>query len=199
MKLFGLTGGIGMGKSTSSDLLKQAGVAVIDTDVIARQVVEPGQTALIEVVELFGRKILDEQGHLNRAELAREVFEDSQARSRLEAILHPRIREVWLREVEGWRLKGHPSGVVVIPLLFETNAGHLFEKTICVACTGASQAKRLQARGWSADQVEKRNRAQMPVETKMDMASYVVWTESNLEVHRDQLRRIFEREQVPFP
>src|SRR5688500_1972826 len=124
MKLFGITGGIGMGKSTSARLLVERGVRVIDTDVLAHQLVEPGQPALNEIKTQFGADMIAADGRLLRAELARKVFTDPSALKQLEAILHPRIRELWKRETEMWRSEGRKQGAVIIPLLFETEAQH---------------------------------------------------------------------------
>src|SRR5271154_2260926 len=103
MQLFGVTGGVGMGKSTAGEFLRQQGVSVSDTDVIARQLVEPGQPALEEIVGRFGPSVLSAGGRLNRKELARHVFSDEIARAALEAILHPRIRATWEGDVKSWR------------------------------------------------------------------------------------------------
>jgi len=105
MKVFGLTGGIGMGKSTSAHLLRSRGIPVIDTDDLARQIVEPGQASLAEVVAEFGPGILAADGGLRRKELARLVFADPAARVRLEKILHPRIHELWHAQIETWNQK----------------------------------------------------------------------------------------------
>ncbi len=190
MKLFGLTGGIGMGKSTAAELLRPQ-VAVVDTDDLARQVVEPGQPALAEVRARFGPEILASNGRLRRDELARRVFADEAARLQLEAILHPRIRARWQAQVETWRAEGKSMGVVVIPLLFETRAEAFFDATICLACTAATQHQRLRARGWTAEQIGQRIQAQWPVEKKMALADFVVWTEGSVAVHAQQLGRIF--------
>jgi dephospho-CoA kinase len=191
MKLFGLTGGIGMGKSTASELLTQRGLPVVDTDAIAHQIVEPGEPALAEIERVFGKEIIERtSGRLRRDELARIVFRNDEARCQLEAILHPRIRKIWLSRVEGWRAEGQGIGIVVIPLLFETNAAAQFDATICIACSDATQAARLRVRGWSAEQIEQRIKAQWPIEKKMLLADFVVWTEASLEVHAEQLQRI---------
>jgi dephospho-CoA kinase len=190
MKLYGLTGGIGMGKSTTDKFLRERGVTVVDTDEIARQVVEPGQPALAEITALFGPDIVSDDGRLRRDVLARRVFSDASALSRLEAILHPRIRAIWRAQVDEWRAQGLPRAVVVIPLLFETNAQVEFDKIICVACTAGSQRRRLAARGWSSQQVEQRIHAQWPVEKKMELSHYVIWTEAGIDVHAAQLDRI---------
>lgn len=189
MKVFGLTGGIGMGKSAAAKLLAERGVAVVDTDLIARQVVEPGQPALRELTVEFGQGILGPDARLLREKLAEIVFADAEARRKLEGILHPRIRAAWLHQVDLHRSQGARFVVVVIPLLFETNAAAHFDATICVACSAKTQEERLRCRGWTLDQIDQRRRAQWPVEQKMNASDYVVWTEGSLEIHSEQLRR----------
>jgi dephospho-CoA kinase len=182
-----------MGKSTSAQLLRVRGVQVVDTDDLARQIVEPGQAALAEVLASFGPQIVGPGGQLRRNELAHLVFADPAARRCLEDILHPRIRVLWRRQVEAWRAQGRPLGVVVIPLLFETKAEAELDATICVACSAATQQQRLRSRGWPLDQIEQRIQAQWPVETKIARADYLVWTEADLDVHSAQIERILQR------
>jgi dephospho-CoA kinase len=190
MKTYGLTGGVGMGKSTSGRLLAERGVAVVDTDVIARQLVEPGQPALSEIQNTFGPGMLDAEGRLRRDELARLVFRDAGARRHLEGILHPRIRAVWKEQLDEWRAGGRNQAVVIIPLLYETDAAAHFDAVICVACTAATQHERLLARGWTPEQIGQRLNAQWPAEKKLALAGRVVWTEPGLDVHAAQLARI---------
>jgi len=190
MKLLGLTGGVGMGKSTAGDLLRRQGVAVIDTDTLARELVEPGQPALAEIVEKFGPPVLLPDGRLDRERLARRVFSDSAARGELEAILHPRIRAAWNRKAQNWRDAGLTCGVVIIPLLFETQSAALFNATICVACSAATQARRLRERGWDSTQIQQRLAAQWPAARKIALSDYVVWTDTTLEAHAAQLQRV---------
>jgi len=182
-----------MGKSTAAQLFRARGVPVVDTDELARQVVEPGQPALAEVLAAFGPQLAGPDGQLRRVELARHVFADPAARQRLENILHPRIRALWRAQVETWRVEGHPLAVVVIPLLFETGAEAELDTTICVACSAATQQQRLQARGWPPEQIEQRLEAQWPVERKMTAAHYVVWTEAGLTAQAAQIERILSR------
>ena len=182
-----------MGKSTSAQLFRALGVPVVDTDDLARQIVEPGQPALAEVLEVFGPQFAGPDGQLRRDELARCVFADPAARRRLENILHPRIRVLWRAQVEIWRAEGHPLAVVVIPLLFETKAEAELDATICVACSAATQQQRLWARGWPPEQIEQRLQAQWPVETKIARADYVIWTEADLDVHAAQIERVLRR------
>jgi dephospho-CoA kinase len=209
-RIFGITGGVGMGKSTVGELLTRCGVAVIDTDSIARQIVEPGQPALAQIVQRFGGSILHTDGTLNREELARRIFTDPQARADLEAILHPRIHAIWKTAVERWRAAGtdvrndlHPRlakdcapemcGAVIIPLLFETSSGPLFDATICVVCSFPTQTKRLSDRGWTAAQIQQRIDAQWPIERKIAQSDYVVWTDTTLEAVAAQVDKILKR------
>jgi dephospho-CoA kinase len=189
MKLYGLTGGIGMGKSAAAEFLRQEGVAVSDTDDIAREVVAPGQEALAAITKRFGAKALDAAGRLDRKFLAEQVFSDATARQWLEALLHPLIRERWQAEAARWKEESWAAGVVVIPLLFETEAEKNFDKVICVACGVGAQSARLHERGWTAQQMRGRLSAQWPIERKMERSDYVVWNESSLTVLQEQLRR----------
>ena len=191
MTLFGLTGGVGMGKSTAGELLQRRGVAVIDTDVIAREIVEPGQPALVEIVDCFGPKLLRQDGRLNREEMARIAFADCKAMERLEAILHPRIRSEWRARVEQWNAEGQRIAVVIIPLLFETDAAGLFDATVCLACSAQTQFQRLSTRAWNPEQIRLRLAAQWTLERKINCSTYVVWTDTTLEAHAAQLERIF--------
>lgn len=190
MKLFGLTGGIGMGKSTSGRLLSERGIPVIDTDILARQLVEPGQPALEEIRNAFGQEVIDASGRLRRDELARKVFSDKAALQMLENILHPRIRRLWQADAKSWREHGQKFGVITIPLLFETSTAPEFDAVICVACSAETQARRLRERGWSEGQIEQRLASQWPVEKKIAQSDFVIWTDTTLEAHAAQLERI---------
>lgn len=190
MLLFGVTGGVGMGKSTTAGILARQGVAVADTDELARELVAPGEPALVEIVAAFGPEVLAADGSLDRGELARLVFADAAARRRLEAILHPRIRAAWLARAAAWRAEGRAAGAVIIPLLYETGAERELGPVICTACTGATQHARLRARGWDEAQVAGRLAAQWPAADKLARADFVVWSEGALETHAAQVARI---------
>jgi dephospho-CoA kinase len=180
-----------MGKSAAHRLLTERGISAVDTDELARDLVEPGQPALEEIRAAFGAAILDNEGRLRRGELARVVFQDAARRKQLEEILHPRIRALWQKQIEIRRAEGRLQAVVVIPLLFETEASPLFDSIVCVACSGATQRQRLQARGWSARQIQQRIKSQWPVEKKMELANSVIWTEGPMTMHAAQLERVF--------
>ncbi|HZL79823.1 MAG TPA: dephospho-CoA kinase [Candidatus Limnocylindrales bacterium] len=193
MKTCGLTGGAGMGKSTAAGFFLQHGARIIDTDDLARQLVEPGQPALAEIKKQFGSNLLAGNGELKRDELARLVFSDPAARKKLEDILHPRIRERWLAQIKIWRKENCAPAIVVIPLLFETQAESHFDKIICVACSTASQHERLLARGWTPEEIQQRIAAQWPVAQKISRSDFMVWTEGVPEIHAQQVGRILAK------
>jgi dephospho-CoA kinase len=190
MKVCGLTGGVGMGKSTASRFFRERGAQIVDTDELARRLVQPGQPALAAIQSAFSQRVISLTGELNRAELAQIVFADADARKKLEAILHPLIREQWFAQIEAWRGENYPLAVVVIPLLFETRAESHFDKIICAACSTVAQRERLLARGWTPEQIEQRIAAQMPVEKKIARADFVIWTDGALDAHARQIERI---------
>jgi dephospho-CoA kinase len=193
MKLCGLTGGVGMGKSTTTAFFSQHGARVVDTDNIAHELVQPGQPALAEIKIEFGDSVISSSGELKRTELAQIIFADTAARKKLEAILHPRIRERWQSQVEQWQKENCPLAIVVIPLLFETAAESHFEKIICVASSPGAQRERLAARGWTPEQSRQRIAAQLPIESKMARAHFVLWTEGKLDAHAQQVARVLSR------
>jgi dephospho-CoA kinase len=193
MRLLGLTGGVGMGKSTAAGFFRARGIQIVDTDQLARELVAPGQPAYREIRTAFGDNIISPDGQLRRDELANIVFGDLDARKKLEEILHPEIRERWLAQAETWRSENCPLAVVVIPLLYETHAASHFDKVICVACSETSRHERLQGRGWTQPQVEARIAAQMPVTEKIARADFVIWSEGALENHSHQVDRILDR------
>ena len=175
-----------MGKSTAAELLAKRGAKVSDSDVLARELVEPGQAALAEIVEAFARGVLREDGSLDRAKVGEMVFGDLAAREKLEAILHPRIREAWQARLDDWAAAGERLAVAVIPLLFETQAEASFERIVCVACSPEVQRERLQSRGWSDGEIELRLAAQMEIDEKMKRSDHVVWTDGPIEAQAAQ-------------
>ena len=143
MLVVGLTGGIGSGKTVVSNGFAAHGVPVIDTDLIARELVEPGQAALAEIAAEFGADCLDEAGRLRRAVLRERVFADPVARQRLEALLHPRIRALAQQRIAA---QTAPYGLLVIPLLAETGMSDLVDRVLVVDAPEAEQIRRVMAR-----------------------------------------------------
>jgi dephospho-CoA kinase len=189
----GITGGIGAGKSETADHLSRLGIPVLDTDVVARELVVPGQPALAEITAAFGVGIVDSQGQLDRAELARRVFDDSSARQRLEAILHPRIYAVWTIWIRETALAGHALGAVVIPLLYEKGYGSHFQAILALGCTPQTQRQRLHRRQWSDRVIDHRLAAQWPMSEKLHRADYCLWSEGQREVLHQQIAAVLQR------
>ena len=189
-RVIGITGGVGMGKSTAAKLLREQGVPVVDSDDLARKVVAVGEPALAEIADTFGVEFLDAKCKLDRGKMAAHIFGNDAERKKLEAIIHPRVRERWLAQMEMWRADDVPLGVVVIPLLFEVGAEAEFDFIICVACTGNTQRERLRGRGWDDAQIAGRIAAQMEVTKKIERADQVLWTEGDVSLLREQLQSI---------
>ncbi len=173
MKRIGLTGGIGSGKSAVASLLKEHGAIVIDADAIARELVEPGEPALVALVAEFGPRILTADGTLSRGELAKLAFSDPVATKRLNAIMHPLIRAESAR-----RIQSAPSSSVVVydmPLLVETNQRDLVDVVVVVDIPQSLQVERsVTMRGLDRDDVERRMAVQVSREERLAAADYVI-------------------------
>jgi dephospho-CoA kinase len=167
-----LTGGIASGKTTVANLFAALGVPVIDTDVIARQVVEPGQSALAEVVAAFGPEVLDADGRIDRRRLRERIFADPAARQRLEAILHPAIRAEMERQS---REAGGAYQVLVIPLLTEGRRRDHVDRVLLVDVPEELQVQRLMMRdGVTHEQAQASLNAQASRAERLAMADDVV-------------------------
>ena len=189
-RVLGLTGGVGMGKSTAARLLKKVGLPVVDSDDLAREAVHPGTEGLAEIADEFGEGFLKADGSLDRDKMASKVFQDEAARKRLEAIIHPRVRTVWEKQIDQWREQKRPVGVVVIPLLFEVDLQDSFDAVLCVACTANTQRARLRERNWNDAQITARIAAQMDIAQKMDLADHILWNEGAPELLMDQMKEV---------
>ncbi len=172
MLRIGLTGGIASGKSTVADLFAERGATVLDTDVIAREVVEPGRPALGALVNALSGGILDAQGRLDRAELRRRLFEDPATRRDIEAILHPAI----LAELERQARQARgPYQVFVIPLLVENRLEKIVDRVLVVDCPEEEQLRRLAARdGESRESALRMLAAQATREQRLAWADDVI-------------------------
>lgn len=168
----GLTGGIASGKSLAADAFAELGVPIIDTDVIAREVVAPGQPALLDIAERFGPAVLQPDGTLDRAALRRKVFEHDTERAALEALLHPRIRAVALAEAASC---DYPYLILVVPLLFETGFDELVDRTLVVDTSSATQTRRLLERdGGSEEEAGQIIASQMNSEARLAAADDIL-------------------------
>lgn len=185
-----LTGGIASGKSTIADMFAELGVAVIDTDTIAREVVQPGQPALDEIRERFGEQAIDAAGNLDRAAMRKRVFADENARLDLEAILHPRIG------AETQRLAAAAPGpyqLIVVPLLVGSQLLHFVDRVLVVDCDEDTQIQRLLAR--DAETVAQARRileAQASRAARLAIADDVIHNNKSLDESREQVMTLDE-------
>ncbi len=194
MKLIGLTGGIGSGKTTVANVLARHGGAIVDADVAAREVVSPGMPALAEILEAFGPEVITPEGTLDRPALAAIVFKDEAARRRLNAIVHPRVRERMFQQLEALRAQTQPPrfAVLVVPLLFESGHDWGVDTIWLVAVPEDVQLSRLMRRdGLGAEEAMARIRAQMPLSEKLRLADRVIEnTGDPSEVEKEVVRHL---------
>jgi len=187
----GLTGGIASGKSTAAKFFGALGVPIIDTDQLARDVVEPGQPPLERLVERFGTSILTEDGHLDRPALRAIVFSDPKARADLEALTHPAIGAA--AEARS-AAAGGIYQILVIPLLVEKNLGSQLDRVLVVDCDEALQIRRVQARdGTTVEQAQAILNAQVSRATRLKAAHDVLRNEGDLAAVRDQVSALHAR------
>jgi len=192
MIIIGLTGGIGSGKSSVTEMFKDEGAYVIDFDYLARVVVEPDKPAWKDIIDYFGPEILSPDRTLNRSILAEIVFSDTKSRKVLEGFTHPRIfeeRDTLIKDIK----KKDPNAVVIIdvPLLFELSLKKKFDKVVLVYVSRDVQIKRAIKRGvLTKEKVEKRLKAQIPIEEKKLLSDYIINNEGSLKDTRDQVRKV---------
>ena len=191
MRIFGLTGNIGSGKSTVAAMLREEGIPVLDADRISRVVTAPGGRTYDAVVQAFGRGILRDDGSIDRKRLGEIVFSDPRSRDRLERITHPAILEVMKEAIAGIEREGHRAAVVEATLIHESGRKGLFEAVISVTCERETALSRLAARdGMSRGQAEARLRAQMDADRKAGASDYVIDNSGDIESTRRQVKRL---------
>ena len=181
MKLIGLTGGIASGKSTVAAILRRLGAAVVNADELAREVVQPDTPGWNEIVKAFGAEVLQPDRTLDRQKLRKIVFNDPDARKKLEAIIHPRVRALADKRIQEHAASGCEVIVYEVPLLFEGNLQSSLRPVILVATDAATQKRRLQERDHlAASEAEKHIAAQMSLEEKRRLADYVIENDGSL-------------------
>jgi dephospho-CoA kinase len=192
MAVIGVTGGIGSGKSTFSKMLaEKLGARLFDADASARELLESDPTVREKITTEVLAEAYSPNGRPDRAAIRRVVFHDPAAKKRLEAILHPHIRERWTQLAAECRQNATPL-VVEIPLLFETGAERFFDKIVTVACSRETQLARTAARGLAQDEAEAIIRSQFPLDQKTALADFVAWndgTPANLENQASELAK----------
>jgi dephospho-CoA kinase len=187
----GLTGGIASGKSTATKFFASLGVPIIDTDQVARDVVEPGQPPLERLVERFGNSILTPDGHLDRPALRNIVFSDPKARADLEALTHPAIgAAVEARSA----IAGGPYQILVLPLLVEKSLGSQLDRVLVVDCDEELKITRLEARdGSTLAQAQAILNAQVSRGARLKAAHDIIKNDGDISAVRDQVAELHAR------
>lgn len=183
----GLTGGIGSGKSTVALMLAQAGAALVDADAIARQLTDVGGAAMAAIASQFGAELIRADGALNRDAMRARVFNDPQAKKRLEAIIHPLVAQETQRQALDAAHQGHPTVVFDVPLLVESGRWRAkVDRILVVDCTVETQIQRVcQRNGWTADAVQSIIQQQATRAQRLAAADWVVFNQG---LSLDQLR-----------
>ena len=193
MLIVGLTGGIATGKSVVTGYLRELGAYIVDWDVIARAVVEPGLPAWQDITQYFGKEIVQPDGRIDRSKLGEVVFGDEAKRRKLNSFTHPRIMEE--AEMQARAVLDTDVDAVVIhdvPLLFEAGLDKMVDKTVLVYATEENQVRRLMDRdSMSRESAIERLNTQMPVTDKVRQADFVIDNNGSIEQTREQVRRLY--------
>jgi len=194
LTVIAITGGIGSGKSLVASLFEKWGAAIVDADHLAREVVAPGSPGLLEIQQAFPEEqLILADGSLNRSKLASLIFSDATSRRRVESILHPRIRQLWLQKLSELQSSGTPLVVYVVPLYFESGKKmDEIKKVILVSAPEDLKISRIMARdGFSHEAAELRLRAQLPDSEKIPKSDYVIYNYSTVDAVTDKAREVF--------
>ncbi|WP_293933245.1 dephospho-CoA kinase [Iodobacter sp.] len=181
MRIIGLTGGIGSGKSTVAHLFAAQGVPIIDTDDIAHALSIPPSPVLDQIAQVFGPEYLSDNGSLDRARMRQHIYAEPAAKKKLEAIFHPRIKDVAIQMLND--LPDHtPYAILAVPLLFETGSySHIIDLSLLVDCSIEQQIARVQARnGLSKHEIEAIIASQCPRTTRIELADDIILNETTL-------------------
>lgn len=195
--IIGLTGSIASGKSTVANMLREKGYPIVDADVIAREVVEPGSPVLEEIQRAFGKDVLREDGTLNREQLGSIIFHDESKRKQLNELIHPAIRQQMVSQKENYLSQGYRTVIMDIPLLFESKLHGYVEKILVVSVTEEVQKQRLIARNELSEQeAAARIASQLDMRIKESGADAVIHNNGTVEETEKQLQAILENWQA---
>ena len=193
IRRIGLTGGIATGKSYVANKIKDAGVPMVDADVLSREVVAPGTPGLAAVRRRFGPDAVRRDGTMDRVRIAQIVFKDKRARLDLEAIIHPAVQKA-IDEFFATLPKRTPFAVADIPLLFETGRENQFNAVVVVACPRELQLQRVMERNkLSKEDAERRLNAQLPIDQKVKKATHVIRTDGSFEDTDTQVAELIKK------
>ena len=177
--IIGLTGGIGSGKSAAANFFQNEGISVIDTDQLARKVIEKDTPGYSKVVDSFGANILDNNDSIDRAKLREEVFHDNEKRKILESITHPLVRELMVQKISS---STSPYSIIMVPLIFETHSAKNYDRVLVIDCDVEIQLARAMARDEnSADLIQKIIDSQCSRSERLSIANDVIPNNHSIE------------------
>ena len=194
MIIVGLTGGIATGKSVVAQMLADKGAVILDTDKIARDVVDVGQPAWQEIIDYFGENVKLPDENIDRKKLGEMIFSDEEAREKLNSIVHPRVNMKLMEETEQLKKKSSPPEVLVydVPLLIETGAYDMVDMVVLVYTTQQVQKERLKKRdGFLEEEIEARLSSQMDLDEKKKYADYTIDNTGNMEETSSQVDELW--------
>lgn len=191
MLWIGITGSIGTGKSTFSDMLRKQKQIVLDADELARRVLEPSGSAFQKVIKAFGPEILDATGGIDRWRMAKLVFSDKSKLEKLESIVHPEIQLSVEKNKTEYKIRNQKYLFYDVPLLFEKNMEKSFDLVVMITCTPENQIRRIKYRNnWTDEEIKRRLSAQLPLSVKESRAHILI--------HNDGLLEDLEKEATLF-
>jgi dephospho-CoA kinase len=190
--IIGLTGGIGSGKTVVSDQFASLGVPIIDTDIIARLIVEPGQPALIELVKAFGKSILLQSGHLDRAQLRKLAFADDASKATLDTITHPAIRQETLQQIQ---TADYPYCIVVIPLLVANSPFlPIMQRVLVVTANRQVKIERVKKRSaLREDEIERIMETQLDDQQRQLLADDIIANDGSIKEAHSAVERLHQK------
>lgn len=192
-QIIGLTGGIASGKSTIASFFKDEGIPVIETDQIAKTILQPGSDAFNEVVKHFGEEILLSEGIINRKALGERIFKDEHERDILNQIVHPEVRIITQSKADVLKKEGHAIIVIDVPLLFEAGFDQDVDQTLVVSVPKDIQIERLMARdGIEKAYALKKINAQMPLKEKRKRADFVIDNRGSILDTKNQFNEVLK-------
>ena len=190
----GLTGSIASGKSTVAKMLAGYDLPIVDADLVARQVVEPGTETLVKIAEAFGEDVIKKDGTMDREKVGAIIFHEPAKRKMLNDIIHPAIRVEMIRQREEYLQQGAPHVIMDIPLLFESKLQHFVDKILVVSVKEDVQLERLMKRNLlSIEEAKARIASQLPISVKEQGADAVIYNNGDIKTTAQQLEAILKK------